>query len=72
MGWLLLVVELTRDDLAPMLPAPDLEPVVHYLAGALVELMVWWLDSRSPLPREVIEALFHRLSRAALSSARTE
>ena len=66
------VAELAREDLLPLLPPDRLEPAVHYLAGALVELMVWWIDSRSPLRREEVDALFHQLSAAALAPGRVE
>lgn len=45
------------------------EAQAHYLAGALFELLVWWLGSNRPhQPREV-QTLFDRWSQAVTSSA---
>jgi AcrR family transcriptional regulator len=41
----------------------------HYLAGALFELMVWWLASSRPQRPEDIAATFTHLSRSALDLA---
>lgn len=60
-----LVAELIRSDLAPVVPSRRLEPVVHFLAGGLVELLVWWVEERSPLAGEEIESLFRDLVAAA-------
>ncbi len=38
----------------------------HYLAGALFEVMVWWLGSNRPHKPKEIEALFLQWSRSAL------
>jgi AcrR family transcriptional regulator len=53
-----LMVELIREDLAPLLPPDRLDPAVHFLSGGLVELLAWWVETRSPLPGEDIERLF--------------
>jgi AcrR family transcriptional regulator len=68
MRMLQLVAELAREDLAPLLPPDRLELAAHYAAGALVELLVWWVDSRSPLRPDEINALFHQLTGPALSA----
>lgn len=41
----------------------------HYLAGALFELMVWWLASNRPQRPEEITAIFKRWSASALDTA---
>jgi AcrR family transcriptional regulator len=40
----------------------------HYLAGALFEMLVWWLGSNRPHHAREIEALFSRWSRAVLEA----
>jgi AcrR family transcriptional regulator len=71
MRMLQLVAELAREDLAPLLPPDKLELAAHYVAGALVELLVWWVDSRSPLRPDELDALFHQLTGPALSALGT-
>jgi AcrR family transcriptional regulator len=63
-----LVADLMRDDLTTLLPPERLEPTVHYFAGALVEVIVWWVDSRNSTPRHELDGLFHQLTETALSS----
>jgi AcrR family transcriptional regulator len=41
----------------------------HYLAGALFELMVWWLASNRPQRAEEVAATFKRWSASALEPA---
>ena len=40
----------------------------HYLAGALFELLVWWLGSNRPHKPREIEALYRRWSAAVLDT----
>ena len=40
----------------------------HYLAGALFELLVWWLGSNRPHKPREIDALFRQWSSAVLSA----
>ena len=63
--FLQLVVELTREDLAGMA-----ETTVQYVAGAFFQLLIWWVDSRSPLSPEEIDAIFQRLTKPVLAEAR--
>jgi len=61
-----LLAGLIREDLAPLLEADQLEPAVHFLAGGLIELLVWWVESRSTLQRDEIEAFFHQFGEASV------
>lgn len=62
------VVDLVREDLARSAPnAPQLEALTHYLAGAFIELLSWWLDTRAGLEAAQLEALFHSLSAPVLT-----
>ena len=64
-GLLRLIIDLTREDLAPLGDA-----TAHYLAGAFFQLLVWWVDSRSQLGPAAVEALFRRLTVPVLVAAR--
>ena len=63
--FLQLVVELTREDLAG-----NGETTVQYVAGAFFQLLIWWVDSRSALSPEEIDAIFQRLTKPVLAEAR--
>lgn len=63
-----LVTQLTRDDLAALVPsggkapASTFEGVVHFVVGAFLGLLTWWLDSPQPLAPGEVDALFRRLA----------
>lgn len=50
-------------------PAWQVDAHAHYLAGALFELLVWWLGSNRPHSPQEVQALFDRWSRATLKAA---
>jgi AcrR family transcriptional regulator len=62
-GLLRLIIELTREDLAPLG-----EATAQYVAGAFFQLLVWWVDSRSQLGPGDIDALFRRLTAPVLAT----
>jgi AcrR family transcriptional regulator len=63
-----LVSEMVERDVSPLIAAgPRRNAVVRYLAGAIVELLVWWLDSRTGLDAAEIERIALQLCRAVLS-----
>jgi AcrR family transcriptional regulator len=62
-GLLRLIIELTREDLAPLG-----EATAQYVAGAFFQLLVWWVDSRSQLGPGDIDALFRRLTAPVLAA----
>lgn len=63
-----LLIELVREDLAPLAPAgPRLDAIVHYVAGAFFELLVWWIDSRNPFQPSDVEDLFHQVTAPVLA-----
>ena len=65
-----LVVSLVKDELAGRGPrAEDADAVAHYVAGAFLELLTWWLDGRNPLGPVEIEDLFARLTAPVLVAA---
>jgi hypothetical protein len=40
--------------------------IVHYVAGAFMELVFWWLDARTALAPADVDAIFHRLTAPVL------
>ena len=60
---------MVREDLAALAgnpPAEVLDGIVHYVAGAFMELVFWWLDARKALAPADVDAIFHRLTAPAL------
>jgi AcrR family transcriptional regulator len=59
-----LIVALVREDLAVRhgSTAPTLEPAVHFIAGAFIELLAWWLGTRNSLRPSDIERLFFQMA----------
>jgi len=43
-------------------PPVELSVISNYLAGALLTLLVWWLDNNMPYPPERMDALYQELS----------
>lgn len=58
-----LVIELVEEDIAASdIPAAWRTPAAHYIAGALFELLTWWVDSRSQLSPHELENFFRELT----------
>lgn len=55
-------------SIAPTLPEADLEPTAHYLAGALLELLSWWVRNDFPYPAKAMSDIFNRLAISGLQS----
>jgi AcrR family transcriptional regulator len=69
--FLQLIIELTEEELPRQLRnAAEREPTVHFLSGALLQLVIWWLESRKPLPPADLDALFQKLTASTLAVAR--
>lgn len=63
-----MVTKLVADNLAAFAPAGwQRDAAVHYLAGALVEMLAWWIDSRPMRPIDEIEQLYLRLAEPAMA-----
>jgi AcrR family transcriptional regulator len=56
-----MLIDLVREDLAG-LGGANLEAAIHYLAGGFLELLTWWLDSRTSLTPAQLAELFRELS----------
>ena len=65
-----LLVELVSDERPAGSRRWQAHAVANYLAGALFQLLAWWLGTSRPQRPQEIEALFHALSRQVLQSAR--
>ena len=66
-----LLIELVREDLASLAPnGPRRDAIVHYVAGALFEVLIWWLETRSRLQPSDVEELFHQLTTPVLDMLR--
>jgi len=65
------LLEVVREEVAAFAgqrPAPVLDGVAHYVTGAFMELLFWWLDSRTALAPADIDEIFHRLTAPALEA----
>lgn len=65
------VLELVGADLARLAPrAAHREAAVHYVTGAYIELLTWWVDGRTRVEATEIAHVFHRLTAPVLASLR--
>lgn len=66
-----LLVNLVREDLEAVAPAsPRLDATVRYVAGALFELLIWWIEARTQLTPADLERHFHELTTPVLAVLR--
>lgn len=66
-----LVLELIGENIATSDISPARRaPATHYVAGALFELLTWWVDSRNPLAADELEKLFRELTTPVLDVLR--
>jgi len=67
-----LLLDLLKDDLADVAPAGQrLDAAKHFLAGALFEMLNWWLEQpRGPEGPAQLEALFLQLALPVLATLR--
>ena len=45
----------------------DIEVIVHYIASALLGLLIWWVVNDFPYPADVMAKKFNRLAVGGLS-----
>jgi AcrR family transcriptional regulator len=65
------VLDLVRDELDRVAISDPYGVVARYVAGALVELLVWWVDARPSLDAAALAAEFLRLTEPVLAGSRT-
>ena len=70
-----LLADLVRSDLKTLSPnerSSDLprNAVIHFVVGALLSVITWWLDERSKLSPAEAEAIFRRLTLPAILNQR--
>jgi AcrR family transcriptional regulator len=64
-----MITDLVKEDVdASDVPRNRRMPTTHYIAGALFELLTWWIDSRSPLKPMELENLFLGMTKSAIGS----
>ena len=66
--------DLVRDELASDADkvsgaAIPRDLVVHYVVGAFMDVLTWWLDGGAELPPERIDAMFRRLATEGIMEA---
>lgn len=70
-GFRQLLIELVEEDLtAGGIPLARREAAVHYIVGALFELLTWWVDSRSAIAPREHEAIFRELTTPVFGALR--
>ena len=63
-----MVLQLAEDDLSRLVAARwQRDATAHYIAGALVELLAWWVEGRCVRSADQIEHLFHQLTAPAIA-----
>ena len=64
-----LIVDLVKHDMTrPRDERTHLDAVVHYVAGAFMELLTLWIEARSPLGPDDIERMFREMTEPALAA----
>ena len=61
-----MVIRLVTDELPPATGSLPRPAAARWLAAALVELLSWWVEQRTPLPPAELAALFDELSQPVL------
>jgi AcrR family transcriptional regulator len=65
-----LVIDLAREDLALVAEAgATRDAAAHFVAGAFLEMLTWWLETRTPLSPADLERLFVQMAAPALAGA---
>lgn len=71
-GFRQLLIELVEEDLgAGGVPVARREAAAHYIAGALFELLTWWVDSRNSLAPHELERILRELTTPVLGALRS-
>jgi len=66
-----MIISMVKEDLAAFAPLGwRYDATAHYIAGAFVELLTWWMEARRPQQTADIEMLFDRLTTSAMRQLR--
>jgi AcrR family transcriptional regulator len=66
-----LVVDLVREDLSAVAKASTrLDASVHFLAGAFLETLAWWIEMPKPIDASEVEKYFHELAAPIIARLR--
>lgn len=66
-----LVLGMVKEDLSALAPSVwQRDATAHYVAGAFVELLTWWIDGRRQQKSADIEMLFDHLTKSAIEQLR--
>lgn len=60
-----MVIRLIADELPVATEKISRDATVRWLAGALVELLSWWVEQKTPVSPEELTAIFKELSQSA-------
>jgi hypothetical protein len=64
------VIDLLEEGVAVIPKGPRRDAGVRYIAGAFVELLIWWLEGRTRLQAVEVNEIFQRLTGPVLSELR--
>lgn len=68
-----LLIDLVQEDLTGLAAAgPQRDATARYVAGGLMELLIWWLDTRNNLKAEDVEKLFFQSTTPVLAALRKQ
>lgn len=68
-----MALKLIEDDLARQVDGGwQRKAASHYVAGALVECLTWWVESKPARKAEEIEACFRQLTEPVIAALRTQ
>jgi len=66
------LVELVQADLAGIVPeGAERDMAAHFIAGALMDVLTWWLDARRPVEPTEIERMFLRMAKPSVEALMT-
>jgi len=66
-----MLIQLVHEDLSAIAArSPQLEVTARYVAGALLETLTWWLDTRNGFQADELEKLFKQLTAPVLAVLR--
>lgn len=67
------LIALVHEDLSTIAPSgPHLDAATRYVAGALMETLTWWVDTRNNFQPEDVEKFFMELTAPVLAVVRKQ